>query len=89
MKTLLMICVLCVGATSARAAEPNCTAQEEGLKTAQANAKAKPDLSRCKDLKGKDKSKCERDLRDTPKKTVAAAQKAVACCKDPKSKECK
>jgi hypothetical protein len=57
--------------------------------------KQKPDLSSCKDMKGKDKSDCEKPLKDkakadskTAKDNTKGAKMALDCCKNPKKKGC-
>jgi hypothetical protein len=84
MKKVVMMLVLgflsALGA--AHASEPDCTPQEEGAKAA---ALAKPDLSKCGDLRGKDKKKCEAEARNLTKRNFAVANRALACCKNPSS----
>ncbi|HVZ85553.1 MAG TPA: hypothetical protein VHG72_01175 [Polyangia bacterium] len=79
------------------AAKPDCADKQKALDDANAAAKtaAKPDLSSCKDKKGKDKTDCEKPLKDkakedskTAKDNVKAAKTALACCKNPKKKGC-
>jgi hypothetical protein len=76
---------------------PDCSAQQKTLDDAKAAAKAaaKPDLSSCKDMKGKEKSACEKPLKDKAKDDTKAAKDkvkdantAVGCCKNPKKKGC-
>jgi len=82
---------------AADAAKPDCTAQQKAVDDANAAAKAaaKPDLSSCADKKGKDKTACEKPLKDkakddskAAKDKVTEAKKALACCKNPKKKGC-
>lgn len=84
MKKVLLTMVLCFvsGAGAVHAAQPNCTPQEEGAKAA---ALAKPDLSKCAELKGKEKKKCEVEAKNLVKKGLAIATKVLACCKNPAS----
>jgi hypothetical protein len=83
MKTVIMTMFFCLsGAGAAHASEPNCTPQEEGVKAA---AQAKPDPSKCAELKGKEKKRCDAEARNLVKKNLAVATKALACCKNPKS----
>lgn len=82
MKKVVMMLIACfsLGVGAAQASEPDCTPQEEGAKAA---ALAKPDLSKCADLKGKAKKKCEAEARNLAKKNFAVANRALACCKNP------
>ena len=85
-------------AADAPAAKPDCTDKQKALDDANAavkTASAKPDLSSCKDKKGKDKTDCEKPLKDTQKAAVKdakdkakAAKTALDCCKNPKKKGC-
>jgi hypothetical protein len=79
------------------AAKPDCSAQQKALDDANTAAKAaaKPDLSSCADKKGKDKTDCEKPLKDkakddskAAKDKVKDAKKALDCCKNPKKKGC-
>jgi hypothetical protein len=105
MKRALMVlvaaCVLGLGtaafAQDAAGGKPDCTEKQKGLDDAKAAAKtaAKPDLSSCKDMKGKEKSECEKPLKDKAKEDnkaakdkVGAAKKDLDCCKNPKKKGC-
>lgn len=80
----------------AAAAKPDCGAKQQEYDAAKTAAKPqKPDLSSCKDTKGKDKTDCEKPLKDKAKddaKTasdkVKAAKKDLDCCKNPKMKGC-
>ncbi|HVV48621.1 MAG TPA: hypothetical protein VHO06_03095 [Polyangia bacterium] len=79
-------------------AKPDCTEKQKALDDANAavkTASAKPDLSSCKDKKGKDKTDCEKPIKDKQKADVTDAKAkakdaktAVACCKNPKKKGC-
>ena len=79
------------------AAKPDCSAQQKAVDDANTAAKAasKPDLSSCADKKGKDKTACEKPLKDkakddskAAKDKVTDAKKALACCKTPNKKGC-
>lgn len=78
------------------ATKPDCSAKQTDYDAAKTAAKPqKPDLSSCKDKKGKDKADCEKPLKDKAKEDAkAAAEKAKAakkdldCCKNPKMKGC-
>ena len=79
------------------AAKPDCTEKQKALDDAKAaeKAAAKPDLSSCKDMKGKDKTACEKPIKDkakedakAAKEKTAAAKKDLDCCKNPKKKGC-
>src|SRR5215831_279819 len=75
------------------AAKPDCADKQKALDDANAavkTASAKPDLSSCKDKKGKDKTECEKPLKDTQKAAVKdakdkakAAKTELDCCKNP------
>ena len=78
-------------------AKPDCGEKQKALDDANAAAKtaSKPDLSSCKDMKGKEKTACEKPLKDKAKEDakaakdkVTAAKKDLACCKNPKKKGC-
>jgi hypothetical protein len=102
MKRMLMVLVtgMTLGISSLALAadpKPDCSAQQKTLDDAKAAAKAaaKPDLSSCKEMKGKEKSACEKPLKDKAKEDgkaakdkVKEAQTALACCKNPKKKGC-
>ena len=56
---------------------------------------SKPDLSSCKEKKGKDKTDCEKPLKEkattdtkAAKDNAKAAKTALDCCKNPKKKGC-
>ena len=104
MKRTLMILVtaasLGLGArvlAAEAAAKPDCTEKQKAYddaKTAAKNA-PKPDLSSCKDKKGKEKTDCEKPLKDKAKDDAKAAKDkekeaktALDCCKNPKKKGC-
>ncbi len=79
------------------AAKPDCTEKQKAYDDAKTAAKAasKPDLSSCKDKKGKDKTDCEKPLKDKAKEDAKAAKDkekeaktALDCCKNPKKKGC-
>ena len=76
---------------------PDCTEKQKAVDDAKPAAKTagKPDLSSCKEMKGKEKSECEKPLKDKAKEDgkaakdkVKEAQTALACCKNPKKKGC-
>ncbi|HEY6477597.1 MAG TPA: hypothetical protein VI456_13530 [Polyangia bacterium] len=83
---------------AAPAAKPDCADKQKALDDANAavkTASAKPDLTSCKDKKGKDKTDCEKPLKDKQKadtKDAKAkakdAKTALDCCKNPKKKGC-
>ncbi len=103
MRRMLMVLVtgMTLGlSTLALAADapPDCSEKQKGVDDAKAAAKAasaKPDLSSCKDMKGKEKTDCEtpiktkaKDDSKAAKDKVKEAQNALACCKNPKKKGC-
>ena len=104
MKRTLMVLVaaLSIGIglrATAFAAEPapDCSEKQKALDDAKAAAKTagKPDLSSCKDMKGKEKTDCEKPLKDKAKEDgkaakdkVTGAKKDLDCCKNPKKKGC-
>ena len=76
---------------------PDCTEKQKAVDDAKASAKTagKPDLSSCKEMKGKEKTDCEKPLKDKAKEDGKAAKDkvkeattALACCKNPKKKGC-
>ena len=76
---------------------PDRTEKQKAVDDAKSAAKTagKPDLSSCKEMKGKEKSECEKPLKDKAKEDgkaakdkVKEAQTALACCKNPKKKGC-
>jgi hypothetical protein len=78
-------------------AKPDCAEKQKALDDANAAVKSasKPDLSACKDKKGKDKTECEMPIKDKAKTDAGvakdkakAAKTALACCKSPKKKGC-
>src|SRR5436309_16029575 len=95
-----MIMVLAVSALLPFAAadaanKPDCSAQKTAVDDAAKAAKVKPDLSSCKEMKGKEKSDCEKPIKEqaktdakAAKDKVADAKKALACCQNPKKKGC-
>lgn len=97
--TLVPILTLSFGsaAFAADAAKPDCADKQKAVDDANAAVKAaaKPDLSSCKDKKGKDKADCEKPLKDkakedstVAKEKVKEAKKDLGCCKNPKKKGC-
>jgi hypothetical protein len=79
-------------------AKPDCSDKQKAVDEAKASAKtasAKPDLSPCKDMKGKEKTDCEKPIKDksaeeskAAKDKVTSSKKDLACCKNPKGKGC-
>ena len=76
---------------------PDCSEKQKAVDDAKEAAKtaAKPDLSSCKEMKGKEKSECEKPLKAKAKEDTKAAkdkvkeaQTALGCCKNPKKKGC-
>jgi hypothetical protein len=103
MKRTLMVLVaalsmsLGVAASALAADKPDCTEKQKALDDAKASAKtaSKPDLTSCKDMKGKEKKDCEKPLKDkakddskAAKDKVTGAKKDLDCCKNPKKKGC-
>jgi hypothetical protein len=102
MRRMLMVLVtgMTLGiSTLALAADPppDCTEKQKAVDDAKdaAKAAAKPDLSSCKDMKGKEKSECEKPIKakskddsKAAKDKVKDANTALACCKNPKKKGC-
>jgi hypothetical protein len=98
--TLLPAALLALGSTAFAAdatAAADCAAKQKDLDDANAAVKAgaKPDLSSCKDKKGKEKTDCEKPLKDkaktdakAAKDKAKAAKTALDCCKNPKKKGC-
>ena len=99
MKRMLM--VLIAGASlslagAARAADkPDCSTQKTAYDDAMKATKVKPDLSSCKEMKGKEKTECEKPLKEKAKDDSKAAKDkakdakmALDCCKNPKKKGC-
>jgi hypothetical protein len=79
----------------AKAEKPDCSAQKTAYDDAVKATKAKPDLSSCADKKGKEKSECEKPLKEAAKTAateakgkVKEAKMAMDCCKNPKKKGC-
>lgn len=79
------------------AAKPDCADKQKAVDEATAAAKSvgKPDLSTCKDKKAKEKTDCEKPIKDKAKADAKAAKDkvkdaktALACCKTPKKKGC-
>lgn len=103
MKRILLVLVAATSlslAGAARAAEekaekPDCSAQKTAHEEAVTASKVKADLSSCADKKGKEKSECEKPLKDKAKEDGVAAKAkvkeaklALDCCKNPKKKGC-
>jgi hypothetical protein len=79
------------------AAKPDCAEKQKALDDANGAVKSlgKPDLTSCKDKKGKEKTDCETPIKDKAKSDAKAAKDkvkeaktALACCKNPKKKGC-
>ena len=99
-RTLIaLVTALAMGVSGFAAAEdkPDCSEKQKAVDDAKAEAKvaAKPDLSSCKDMKGKEKTECEKPLKAAGKDAAKAAKDkikdasgALACCKNPKKKGC-
>ena len=84
-------------AADAGAAKPDCAEKQKALDDANAAAKtaSMPDLSSCKDKKAKEKTDCEKPLKEKAKTDAKAAKDkakdaktALDCCKNPKKKGC-
>jgi opacity protein-like surface antigen len=106
MKRTLMaiVCAAFLGAAAsvaraadAPAAKPDCAEKQKAVDDANAAAKtaATADLSSCKEKKGKEKTDCEKPLKDKAKTDTKAAKDkakeaktALDCCKNPKKKGC-
>ena len=98
--TLVPVLMLSFGSAAFAAdaaAKPDCADKQKAVDDANAAVKAaaKPDLSSCKDKKGKEKTDCEKPLKDKAKEDstaakdkVKATKKDLGCCKDPKKKGC-
>lgn len=94
--TVLAVSALLPLAGMARAEDkPDCSAPKAAVDEAVTASKAKPDLSACKEMKGKEKSDCEKPIKDKAKEDAKAAKdkvkdakKAFACCQNPKKKGC-
>jgi hypothetical protein len=77
------------------AAKPDCSTQKTAYDEAVTASKAKPDLTSCAEMKGKEKTECEKPLKDKGKEDVKAAKEKAKtakhdldCCKNPKKKGC-
>jgi len=101
MKRTLMVLItaLAMGISGLASADdkPDCSEKQKAVDDAKAEAKAasKPDLSSCKDMKGKEKKECEKPLKAAAKDAAKAAKgkikdanTALGCCKNPKKKGC-
>ena len=98
--TLVPVLMLSFGSVAFAAdapPKPDCADKQKALDDANAAVKtaAKPNLSSCKDKKGKDKTDCEKPLKDkakedstAAKEKVKGAKKDLGCCKAPKKKGC-
>ena|SRR5688572_19941884 len=76
-------------------AKPDCTAQQTAHEEAVAASKVKPDLSSCDAMKGKEKTECQKPLKEKAKEDAVAAKAkvkeakmALDCCKKPTKKGC-
>lgn len=106
-KTLMaLVCMAFLGssglalaedAAPAAAAKPDCSEKKKAVDDAQEAVKAagKPDLSSCADKKGKEKTECEKPLKEKAKADkaeasgkVKEAKAALDCCKKPTKKGC-
>jgi hypothetical protein len=103
MKRFLMVLVAATSlslAGAARAADekpakPDCSAQTTAHEEAVKASKVKPDLSSCDAMKGKEKTECQKPLKEKAKEEATAAKAkvkeakmALDCCKNPKKKGC-
>ena len=88
---------VCTAAFAADASKPDCSEKQKAYDTANSAVKSAgmPDLASCKDKKGKDKTDCEKPLKDKAKadakgakETAKQAKMALDCCKNPKKKGC-
>src|SRR5688572_23292898 len=61
----------------AAAEKPDCTAQKTAHEEAVTASKAKPDLSSCDAMKGKEKAECLKPLKDKAKEDSVAAKAKV------------
>ncbi len=84
-------------AAPAAPAKADCTEKQKAFDDATAAAKTAgtPDLASCKDKKGKEKTDCEKPLKEKAKADTKAAKEKVKadkavldCCKNPKKKGC-
>ena len=82
-------------ARAAMTAQPECSAQKAAVESAGAPPKAKADLSSCQALKGREKSACEKPLKEqarlhakAARERIAGIKKAYGCCKNPQKKGC-
>jgi hypothetical protein len=96
---VVLVAAVSLGFSGLAAAEdkPDCTEKQKAVDDAKAAAKtaSKPDLASCKEMKGKEKTACEKPLKDKAKEDakaakdgVKAASTALGCCKKPKKKGC-
>jgi hypothetical protein len=77
--------------------KPDCSEKQKAYETANSAVKSAgmPDLASCNDKKGKDKTDCEKPLKEKAKAdakgakdTAKQAKMALDCCKNPKKKGC-
>ncbi len=88
---------VCTAAFAADASKPDCSEKQKAYETANSAVKSAgmPDLASCNDKKGKEKTDCEKPLKDKAKAdakgakdTAKQAKMALDCCKNPKKKGC-
>ena len=85
-----------VGLAADAVTKPDCTAKQTAYDEAVKAAKPPtPDLSSCKEKKAKEKTDCEKPIKDkakedakAAKEKMKAAKKELDCCKNPKAKGC-
>jgi hypothetical protein len=99
---MVMVAAMSIGASTIAFAEDapvkaDCSEKKAALDGAKTAAKtaSKPDLSSCKDMKGKEKAECAKPLKEKAKEDgkaakdkVKEAKTALDCCKNPKKKDC-
>jgi hypothetical protein len=98
MALIPLVCLALEPTALAADAAPDCSAKQKAVDDANAAAKTAataPDVSGCKDKKGKEKTDCEKPIKEKAKSdakaakdTVKQAKTALACCKNPKKKGC-
>ncbi|HVZ73136.1 MAG TPA: hypothetical protein VHJ20_12230 [Polyangia bacterium] len=93
----LALCTTSIASAADAGAKADCAAKQKDADDAVAalKATAKPDLSACKDKKAKEKTDCEKPIKEkakadakAAKDKAKAAKDALACCKNPKKKGC-
>jgi hypothetical protein len=77
------------------ATKADCSTQKAAVDAAGPPPKAKADLSTCQALKGREKSACEKPLKEQARlnakagrQRIAGVKKAYGCCKNPQKKGC-